>query len=123
MTISSDSETMIPEQGANSSNVKVIVRVRPQNDYEKNSNSNNVIEIMNENILVFDPKDIESPRKARRRPRDIRRRRPKDLKFAYDHIFGWESETEQIFENSTKALLDGLLGGYNCSGMQIKHST
>lgn len=102
-----------------SDNVRVIVRVRPPNDIEKNKQEKNVVEIMNENILIFDPKEELSPclgRSRKRRYRDIRKRRQKDMKFAFDHVFGWTSTNDEIFEQSTKSVLDGLLGGYNSSG-------
>ena len=102
-----------------SDNVRVIVRVRPPNDVEKNTQGKNVVEIMNENILIFDPKEEASPclgRSRKRHHRDIRKRRQKDLKFAFDRVFGWTSSNDEIFEQTTKTVLDGLLGGYNSSG-------
>ncbi|XP_076471380.1 kinesin-like protein KIF18A [Babylonia areolata] len=110
--------TMAGAEENGSNNVKVIVRVRPPNDLERNGQRKNVVEIMNENILVFDPKEETSPfrgRHGKRRHRDIRKRRQKDLKFAFDHVFDWTSNNMEVFDSSTRTLLDGLLGGYNCS--------
>ncbi|KAL8601949.1 hypothetical protein ACOMHN_008441 [Nucella lapillus] len=109
---------MADTEANGSSNVKVIVRVRPPNDLEMSEQRKNIIEIMNENILVFDPKEQSSPfhgRNGRRGLRDIRKRRQKDLKFAFDHVFGWTCSNMEVFEQSTRTVLDGLLGGYNCS--------
>lgn len=103
-----------------SNNVRVIVRVRPPNDLEKiRDQGKYVVEVMNENILVFDPKEEEYPcfqKPRKRRPRDLRKRRQKDLTFAFDHVFDWASSNDEIFEQTTKGVLDGLLGGYNSSG-------
>ncbi|KAK7098935.1 kinesin-like protein KIF18A isoform X2 [Littorina saxatilis] len=109
--------TMANTSDAESGNVKVIVRVRPPNDLERNAVGRHVVEVMNENVLVFDPKEQSSPVALgrKRRHRDIRKRRQKDMTFAFDHVFGWDSTTEELFEQSTKTVIEGLIGGYNCS--------
>ncbi|VDP08697.1 unnamed protein product, partial [Soboliphyme baturini] len=42
-------------------------------------------------------------------------RRCKDIKFAFDRIFTPESSNEEVFDNTTKPILDKFLGGFNCS--------
>lgn len=103
------------QSGDSSSNVKVVVRVRPEN--EKEAGSRVVTQVMNENVLVFDPKEnSESGLSSRKRPRDLRKRQNRDLTFAFDHVFCPESTTSEIYEQTTKSILTGLLNGYNCSG-------
>ena len=100
-----------------SSNVKVVVRVRPEN--EKEAGSRVVTQVMNENVLVFDPKENSESGvggSSRKRPRDLRKRQNRDLTFAFDHVFGPYSKTNDIYEQTTKSILTGLLNGYNCSG-------
>lgn len=105
-----------------SSNVKVVVRVRPPNHLENNEHQRSVVEIMNENVLVFDPKEEASPGFGRRgrRHRDIRKRRQKDMKFAFDYVFDAGSTNEEVFRETTRSVLDGLMGGFNCSGEYIQ---
>ncbi|KAK7485721.1 hypothetical protein BaRGS_00023022 [Batillaria attramentaria] len=100
-----------------SSNVKVVVRVRPPNELEGSGQHRSVVEIMNENVLVFDPKEEASPSFGRRgrRHRDIRKRRQKDMKFAFDYVFSATSSNEEVYQGTTRCVLDGLLSGYNCS--------
>ncbi|OWF46750.1 Kinesin-like protein KIF18A [Mizuhopecten yessoensis] len=98
--------------------VKVVVRIRPGNSMEQGSNSRIVVKAMNENVLVFDPKEQSSPEygyRNRRRRRDLRKRQAKDLKFAFDFVFDQNSANHNVYEQSTKQILDGLLEGYNCS--------
>ncbi|XP_033730766.1 kinesin-like protein KIF18A, partial [Pecten maximus] len=111
--------TDLPESsGASNSKVKVVVRIRPENAAEGGSNSRVVVKAMNENVLVFDPKEQSSPGygyRNRHRRRDIRKKQCKDLKFAFDHVFDQNSANHNVYEESTKQILDGLLEGYNCS--------
>ncbi|KAL1007360.1 hypothetical protein UPYG_G00085650 [Umbra pygmaea] len=99
------------------SHVKVVVRVRPTNDNEKCENFRNVIQIVDNHMLIFDPKDeqITSFGGQRVRKRDPNKRNNKDLKFAFDHVFGELSSQVDVFENTTKGILDGVLNGYNCT--------
>lgn len=100
-----------------SNSVRVVVRVRPQNDLECNGHHRSVVEVVNENVLVFDPKEeASSLYEHKGKHRDIQKRREKDLKFAFDHVFGAGSTNEEVFEQTTFLVLDGLLSGYNCSG-------
>ena len=105
------------QSGAGSSNVKVVIRVRPEN--EKEVGSRVVTQVMNENILVFDPKENSESglSGSRKRPRDLRKRQNRDLTFAFDYVFGPESKTHDLYEQTTKSILTGLLNGYNCSGL------
>lgn len=114
---SSESDAMAEIAENVSSNVKVVVRVRPPNALEGSEHQHNVVEIMNENVLVFDPKEEASPSfgRGRRRHRDIRKRRQKDMKFAFDYVFDGAASNQEVFQETTRCVLDGLLGGYNCS--------
>ncbi|XP_053384514.1 kinesin-like protein KIF18A isoform X2 [Mercenaria mercenaria] len=100
-----------------SSNVKVVVRIRPPNVKEIEGNFREVVQAVDENLLVFDPKEPSSYEygSRRRRPRDIRQRRNKDLKFAFDHVFGPSATNIDIYNETTNTVLTGLLTGYNCS--------
>lgn len=100
------------------SHVKVVVRVRPLNAKERDSNCKNVVQVVDSHMLVFDPKEEEVTffRGQRVGKRDVRRKTNKDLKFVFDHVFGEDSSQMEIFENTTKGVVDGVLNGYNCTG-------
>ncbi|NXI85826.1 KI18A protein, partial [Rhipidura dahli] len=97
--------------------VKVVVRVRPETQKEKQGSFNRVVHVIDQHILVFDPKEEEVSFFNRKRliHRDINKRQRKDLKFMFDAIFDENSSQLEVFEHTTKSLIDGFLNGYNCT--------
>lgn len=102
------------------SHVKVVIRVRPTNDNEKRENCRNVVQVVDSHMLVFDPKEEDlscfGSRKAQTRTRNINQRANKDMKFVFDHVFDENSTQVELFESTTKEVLDGLMNGCNCTG-------
>nr|XP_061811185.1 kinesin-like protein KIF18A [Nerophis lumbriciformis] len=98
------------------SHVKVVVRVRPTNEKERNENVHNVVKVVDNHMLIFDPKE-DVPCFGSRRPqnRNLNKKTNKDLKFVFDHVFGEESTQDDVFENTTKGVLDGVMNGFNCT--------
>ncbi|KAG7482672.1 kinesin KIF18A isoform X1 [Solea senegalensis] len=99
------------------SHVKVVIRVRPTNDKEKRENCRNVVQVVDNHMLIFDPKEEDTScfGSQRVRNRNINRRANKDLKFVFDHVFGENSTQVDIFESTTKGVLDGVMNGFNCT--------
>ncbi|NWZ92759.1 KI18A protein, partial [Nesospiza acunhae] len=99
------------------SHVKVVVRVRPESQKEKQGSFSRVVRVIDQHVLVFDPKEEEVSFFNRRRVthRDINKRQRKDLKFMFDAIFDDSSSQLEVFEHTTKNLIDGFLNGYNCT--------
>ncbi|NXN17638.1 KI18A protein, partial [Indicator maculatus] len=97
--------------------VKVVVRVRPESQKEKNGNFSKVVRVVDQHVLVFDPKEEEVSFFHRKKPahRDINKRKRKDLKFMFDAVFAESSSQLEVFENTTKSVIDGFLNGYNCT--------
>ncbi|XP_008308225.1 kinesin-like protein KIF18A isoform X1 [Cynoglossus semilaevis] len=100
------------------SHVKVVVRVRPTNDSELRENCRNVVQVVDNHMLIFDPKEEDlscfgSKQGVRRH--NINKKANKDLKFVFDHVFGENSTQVDIFENTTKVVLDGVMNGFNCT--------
>ncbi|GCC34200.1 hypothetical protein chiPu_0012673 [Chiloscyllium punctatum] len=99
-------------------NVTVVVRIRPQNQREQEHDNQVVVEVVDENVLVFDPKEDTNDEMfsgPKLRNREIPRRKSKDLKFVFDRVFSVTSTQQEVFEFTTKPILDGVLNGYNCS--------
>ncbi|XP_077994316.1 kinesin-like protein KIF18A [Glandiceps talaboti] len=99
-------------------NVKVVVRVRPENEHEIASNSKSVVKVLDENILIFDPNEDSTPSffHGKRRPgRDLLKRKNKDMRFAFDQVFDADVSQQEVYEKTTKSIIDGVLNGYNCS--------
>uniref|UniRef100_A0A8C7Y0M7 Kinesin-like protein n=1 Tax=Oryzias sinensis TaxID=183150 RepID=A0A8C7Y0M7_9TELE len=99
------------------SHVKVVVRVRPTNDSEKRENFRNVVQVVDNHMLIFDPKEENlscfGPQRVRNR--NINKRANKDLKFVFDRVFDENSTQVEVFENTTKGVLDGVMNGFNCT--------
>ncbi|NXI70951.1 KI18A protein, partial [Anseranas semipalmata] len=97
--------------------VKVVVRVRPESQKEKDGNFSRVVHVVDQHILVFDPKEEEVSFFHKRKliHRDINKKAKKDLKFVFDAVFAESSSQLEVFEHTTKGVLDGFLNGYNCT--------
>lgn len=48
-------------QSGSQTSIKVIIRVRPQNEREFQGNSRSVIKVVDDRMLIFDPKEEENP--------------------------------------------------------------
>ena len=105
------------------SNIRVVVRIRPQNAREREAeNSRVVVCPVDEKILTFDPKVEESPsyfRGRRMRRRNVMQRKSRDIQFAFDHVFHEGCSQEYVYEHTTKSIVDSILSGYNCSGKHL----
>ncbi|XP_029354404.1 kinesin-like protein KIF18A isoform X2 [Echeneis naucrates] len=99
------------------SHVKVVIRVRPTSDSEKRENYRNVVQVVDNHMLIFDPKeeDMSCFGSQKLRNRNVNKRANKDLKFVFDHVFSETSTQVDIFENTTKGILDGVMNGFNCT--------
>ncbi|XP_057334110.1 kinesin-like protein KIF18A [Microplitis mediator] len=98
--------------------IKVIVRVRPANEREDQENYRTVVKVIDDKMLIFDPKEEENPffyRGVAQKGRDLLKKQNKELQFMFDHVFDITATNEQVFEGTTKELISDLLEGYNCS--------
>jgi kinesin family protein 18/19 len=93
--------------------VRVVVRVRPENDKEVGSKA--IVRVVDNNILVFDPKDDNAPQFQRVKRRPVITKKPKDLQFAFDRVFDCTCTQDDVFKHTTKDIIDSVLNGVNCS--------
>ena len=117
-TVGSSEERRYQITDTGNSNMKVVVRVRPESEPELQSSCQTVVKVLDEHVVVFDAKEDKLPqfeRQEGRRRRPLLSRKPKDLHFAFDRIFDETSTQLEVFEHTTKSILDGLLDGINCS--------
>ncbi|XP_074086511.1 kinesin-like protein KIF18A isoform X2 [Macrotis lagotis] len=107
---------LVPQEDV-CNHMKVVVRVRPENQKEKAVGFYKVVQVVDEHLVVFDPKDEEDHffHGKKTMNRDITKRKRKDLKFVFDAVFDENSSQSQVFEHTTKPVLDGFLNGYNCT--------
>nr|CAD7430112.1 unnamed protein product [Timema monikensis] len=106
------------DQAQGTSTMKVIVRVRPPNSKELGNNFREIIQVVDDSMLIFDPKSDEQSffyQGVKQNRRDIAKKQNKELNFLFDCVFGYESTNYDIYESSTKDIIASVLEGYNCS--------
>ncbi|CAH0749885.1 unnamed protein product [Diatraea saccharalis] len=99
-------------------NIKVVVRVRPLNERELEQNSRIVVDVVDEKMLVFDPKEEIRPffyQGVQQPNKNFLKRANKELKFVFDNVCGQNASNRDVFETTTKDILTALMEGYNCS--------
>lgn len=75
-----------------------------------------IVQVMDDKILVFDPKDPDTTRAFEQKgfaPPGTKRY--KDTRYAFDRVFGEDARQVDVFEDTTRPLLDGLLNGFNAT--------
>ncbi|XP_012256970.2 kinesin-like protein KIF18A [Athalia rosae] len=108
----------VKSESASQANVKVIVRVRPESERESQSNHRKVVKIIDDKMLIFDPKAEENPfyfQGVAQKGRDLLKKQNKEIQFMFDRIFDCSASNLDVFEESTKNMISTLLDGYNCS--------
>ncbi|CAG2163088.1 unnamed protein product [Oppiella nova] len=105
-----------------SNRMRVYVRVRPLSDTEESGGAKKSIDVIDSQLLVFDPIELDDNQTTDdqyvyhgKRYREIGRRPNKNLQFVFDRVFGDSFENIQIYEQSTKKFVQSLLNGYNCA--------
>ncbi len=71
---------------------------------------------MDDHVLVFDPKDTDASRSFEQKgflPPGAKRY--KDQRYTFDRVFDEGARQEDVYENTTRPLLDGLLDGFNAT--------
>jgi kinesin family protein 18/19 len=72
-----------------------------------------VIKVMDEKCLIFDPADQTSVA-GRLRP-GFAGKRTKDQPFTFDRVFDDNTTQAEVYESTTKTLLDSVFDGYNAT--------
>ncbi|KAH0626949.1 hypothetical protein JD844_002267 [Phrynosoma platyrhinos] len=108
---------MVAVPPAEEGSVAVVVRVRPQTPREQEANRQSIVQVVGDSMLVFDPEDSNLPGipVSFQAHDPASRKKGKNLIFAFDRVFGETATQVEVFENTTKEILDGVLNGYNCS--------
>ena len=107
------------------SNIHVVVRIRPKNFNEKGPLHRTIVKAVGDHVVIFDPKEDPSEeqfyfqnggkQKARHQHQDYNRKPHKNMKFAYDRVYGPYNTNVEIFETSMKRLVSHIIDGFNCS--------
>ncbi|XP_056672957.1 kinesin-like protein KIF18B isoform X1 [Monodelphis domestica] len=98
--------------------VRVVVRVRPPTPKELEIHRRPVVQVVDERMLVFDPEEPDGGFPGLKWGGSIHdgpKKKGKDLKFVFDHVFAETATQQEVFRHTTHSILDGVLQGYNCS--------
>ncbi|EJU06219.1 kinesin-domain-containing protein [Dacryopinax primogenitus] len=75
-----------------------------------------IVKCMDDQVLVFDPPDDDAPRTlAKGGFLAPGTRRFKDQRYKFDRVFDERAGQQEVFEHTTKSLLDGIFNGYNAT--------
>ncbi|XP_054731939.1 kinesin-like protein KIF18A [Anastrepha obliqua] len=103
---------------AEQTNIKVVVRVRPYNRRELEQNQRQIVKVLDNNTLLFDPDEEDDEfffQGTKQNYRDITKRVNKKISMDFDRVFDPEAKNQEIFEECTSPLVASVLNGYNCS--------
>lgn len=95
--------------------ISVVVRVRPPNQREIASAQGNVIHVLDDRVLIFDP---PGERIQKAKCVQTSQSRAKNLHFGFDKVLSPENTQEDVFDvvkNSIFSEEGGLLDGFNCT--------
>ena len=90
-----------------SQNIRVICRIRPENEREKNSLYKSCIDVLSEKTVKINPVINPNNNTA------ISKEEPHE--FTFDHIFPNTTIQQDVFEYAAKPLINGLFEGINCT--------
>ena len=73
-----------------------------------------IVKPMDQKVLVFDPPDTNPlTRLLNSNPLAHGARRNKDVRYAFDRVFDSTASQTDVFQETCRPLLDGILNGYN----------
>jgi len=100
-------------------NMTVVVRVRAENDRERESRIPAIAKVIDEKVIVFDPKIQTSPeyhRGGKRSFRDLTKRVNRNVYFAFDRVFDDSASNLEVFSYTAETIVTDVLNGYNACG-------
>ncbi|XP_067645226.1 kinesin-like protein KIF18A isoform X2 [Eurosta solidaginis] len=103
---------------AGHTNIKVVVRVRPYNRKELEQNQRQIVKVLDNSTLLFDPDEEDDEfffQGTKQSYRDITKRVNKKISMDFDRVYDPEATNQQIFDECTSPLVASVLNGYNCS--------
>lgn len=91
-------------------NMIVAVRVRPLSKKEIEKEEFEIVRIMDRKLVILmDPLELLNAKGA------LGKNRSKEKQYAFDYAFDAETGQKEIFENTSKYLVEGILEGYNAT--------
>lgn len=79
----------------------------------------NTIKVLDDELLVFDPKEETEDfffHGKKQNIRDIAKKANKEMEFVFDRVFRSDANNLDVYSGTTKGIITTFLEGYNCSG-------
>lgn len=73
-----------------------------------------IVRVLDDNVLIFDPPE-ENPLAKVQKSLLPAGKRFRDVRYAFDRLFGEEASQEDVYKGTTEPLLDSVLQGYNAT--------
>lgn len=103
-------ERELDNRESSTNNMIVAVRMRPLGKKEIEREEFEIIRIMDKKLVILmDPLELLNAKGA------LGRNRSKEKQYAFDYAFDQDTPQKEIFENTTKHLVEGILEGYNAT--------
>jgi len=110
---------MSTESASGRQSMTVVVRMRAENVKERESRLSVVARVIDDKVIVFDPKIQTSPeyhRGRKRTFRDLNKRVNRNVYFAFDRVFDETASNVEVFSYTTETVVSDVLNGYNACG-------
>jgi kinesin family member 18/19 len=105
----SDTQKFKDQMNNGKANILVCVRCRPLNPKEVQISNIETVKILNKKIvIVLDPIEYNGHE-------EIFKNRSREQQYAFDYVFEQKSSQQDVYENSTKFLIPGIIQGYNAT--------
>jgi len=94
-----------------SSNILVAVRARPLSKKEKESDSFEVVEILEGKVVILLDPNLDAPKPEEA----FRVNRTKEKQYAFDFAFDKNVTQQEVYQKTTGFLLEGVISGFNAT--------
>lgn len=75
----------------------------------------NIINVVDDKMLIFDPPETNPLNRMHRKVFSSPNSRIREHRFIFDGLFDMKATQQEVFENTTKPLLDSILDGFNAT--------
>jgi len=106
--------------------ITVVVRMRGANDKESGCQLPVSAKVIDDKVIVFDPKIQTSPefhRGRKRAFRDLNKRVNRNVYFAFDRVFDDTATNQEVFGFTAESVVADVLNGYNACGKRFYFTT
>jgi kinesin family protein 18/19 len=109
--VAEETDEYVQQLNKGSSNILVAVRARPFTKKERETNTFEIFEILDDKVVILlDPtSEAPVPEEA------FRVNRSKEKRYAFDYVFDKTSSQQDVYDRTTGFLLEGVIAGFNAT--------